>query len=103
MARNWGTVKIKECVDCHELFETRNAGKIRCDKCQRRHKSAEGLKRYHARRAMEKKAMEKARLEGRPYGRLERKRSDVKFLSLPDAWAEGRLPESVTKNQVFGW
>ena len=87
-------MRMIECKDCHKLFETAAVNAVRCKECQKKHKlECEKLR---------KRALAAVR-RGLPESEREVwKRSEVEFLNLSDPWSEGRLPESVTKNQLWG-
>ena len=74
-------------------FESFAVNAVRCKECQKKHKYECEKARY--RNKVLKYAETKK--EDRPA-----KLTEVHFLSLPDPWYEGRLPESVTKNQLWG-
>ena len=82
------------CKDCGMFFESFAVNAVRCKECQKKHRrECEKLR---------KRALVAVR-RGEPKSEKEVwKRSEVDFLNLSDPWNEGRLPESVTKNQLWG-
>lgn len=86
--------RMVECKDCHKLFESFAVNAVRCKECQKKHRrECEKLR---------KRALVAVR-RGEPESEKEVwKSSGVELLDLPDPWSDGRLPESVTKNQLWG-
>lgn len=80
------------CRDCGTVFETAAVNAVRCRGCQKKHRNECEKARYR-RRVTKRAGMEDA---DEPV-----KLKDVHFLDLPCPWADGRLPESVTRNQVW--
>ena len=82
------------CRDCGTAFETAAVNAVRCKDCQKKHRNeCEKIR----------KRSLAARYRETPDDRKEFwKNSEIEFLNLPDPWNEGRLPESVTKNQLWG-
>lgn len=83
---------------CGVEFTTRSTNKTRCDKCQARHHRAMAHVSYQKRKA-ELAAMPK---EDRELIRGRRVEEKATMLNLPCPWLEGRLPESVRLNQLWG-
>ena len=80
--------KLIECCDCHEIFESACSNSKRCPECQK---------------AWRKKRMKDRYQERKTLGILyrDRPKRDVVLLNLPCPWADDRLPESVTRNQLW--
>ena len=88
------------CKDCGEFFTTRAVNRIRCDKCQKKH-HAENNRRLYQKRKAELAAMPQSkREESLAWGEKPLRASTM--LNLPCPWLEGRLPESVRLNQLWG-
>lgn len=82
-----------ECKDCHEIFESFAVNAVRCKKCQRKHKNeCEKLRKRELSSYI--KNIHKEKKESC-------KTSEIEFLNLADPWSEGRLPKSVTENQLW--
>lgn len=86
------------CCDCGEKFTTRAYNKTRCDKCRKKHHNAYCLAMYH-RKQEAREVLQKSTPEP-PRGEKPLKAETL--LNLPCPWLEGRLPESVRLNQLWG-
>lgn len=82
---------------CGVEFTTRSPNKTRCDKCQRKHHREMAHVSYEKRKA-ELASMPKEEREMMKGRRIEEKAT---MLNLPCPWWEGRLPDSVTRNQLW--
>lgn len=83
---------------CGVEFTTRANNKTRCDKCQRIH-HLENNKSLYLKRKLEFAALQKVKKEKLTDGEKPLRASTM--LNLPCPWAEGRLPESVRRNQLW--
>ncbi len=87
--------KLIECADCHEIFESSCSNSKRCPSCQAIYKHARAKERYEERKKL---GLIKRESDGRHRAII----NPDNLLNLPCPWWEGRLPESVTRNQVWG-
>ncbi len=82
------------CRDCGTVFETAAVNAVRCRGCQKKHRNECEKRR--------KRLLSAEREQVEPDAERELwKKSEIAFLNLPCPWADGRLPESVTRNQVW--
>lgn len=85
---------------CGVVFTTRSTNKTRCEKCQRKH-HAENNRRLYQKRKAELAAIPKPEREVSLAWGEKPLRAET-MLNLPCPWMEGRLPESVRLNQLWG-
>lgn len=88
------------CCDCGVEFETMSDSKIRCEKCQRKHHLENNRRLYQKRKAELASMPDSKREESLAWGEKPLRASTM--LNLPCPWADGRLPESVRLNQLWG-
>ena len=87
------------CCDCGVSFETMADNKVRCDKCQKKH-HADNNRRLYQKRKTERAALPKAE-RSKMLAEGEKPLRAETMLNLPCPWADGRLPDSVTRNQLW--
>ncbi len=91
--------KRKVVCACGAEFFTRSSNKIRCDKCQAKHHK-EAMRKIYAQRKERLALCPKKKKE--PVGRKRAVIVPEHELVMTCPWEEGRLPESVRMNQVWG-
>lgn len=90
--------KRKVVCACGAEFFTRSLNKQRCDRCQTEHHKQDMRKIY----AQRKEKLAAVPKEKKDVGRRRAMIAPEHELVMTCPWEEGRLPESVRMNQVWG-